>query len=78
MEEQTRTPAPKLPDELLDQLHKANEHFHESKKQLDHAIDGTEYRHQERVNDATNEIRNAEHEAEEVDKKIHEALKKPE
>jgi len=68
-------PANGVPDQLVDELHDANERLHHSKEHLEQAIDGCEYRHQERVNQATDQFRKAEHEVEEVTEKIKDSLR---
>jgi hypothetical protein len=58
-----------VPEELLGQLHDANDRFHKDKEQVEAAMDDTEYRHQERINQAEEELRRAEQEVEEVEKR---------
>jgi hypothetical protein len=67
----------RVPDELLDQLHAANQRLHESREQLEEALDGDEMRHQERVDAAADQLRRAQHDWEEVDRKIHDTLHLP-
>jgi predicted nucleic acid-binding Zn-ribbon protein len=76
------TPSPQLPphslpDDLLQQLDAANHRFSEAKKHLDQAMNSTEYRHQERINQKQLEFRTAERELEEITAKIDEALQRP-
>jgi hypothetical protein len=61
----------KVPDELVNQLHEANEHFHSAKEQLDQAMNDSEFDHQTRVQAGTDRVRDAEREVEEVTEKIH-------
>jgi predicted nucleic acid-binding Zn-ribbon protein len=83
MMEQPPLPAPPpnpeakpVPEELLGQLHEANDRFHKGREQVEAAMDGTEYRHQERINQAAEELRRAEREVEEVEQRIEEELGK--
>jgi hypothetical protein len=72
--------APTVPVELVDGLHQANEHFHEAKQKLEHEMDVPEYRYQERVSKATQEVRKAEAALEQAEEKLHqnlEASKRP-
>ena len=57
-------------DDLMDQLHKANDRFHRAREQLEAQMKGVEYRHQERVNSASKAVRVAEREVEEVSERI--------
>ncbi|MDB5293030.1 MAG: hypothetical protein JWL69_4271 [Phycisphaerales bacterium] len=61
----------KVPDELVNQLHDANERFHSAKEQLEEVMDDSEYDHQTRVQAGTDKLRDAEREVEEVTEKIH-------
>lgn len=65
---------PKLPNELLDQLHGANERLHSGRQRLEKALESTEDGHQERVHAVSAELRQAQREWDEVDRKIHEAM----
>ena len=66
--------ANQVPEELMRQLHHATEHFHECKQELERAMDGSEYRHQERVNAAEARLRDAERELEQIEEKIKKVL----
>lgn len=66
----SQTSHQRVPDELLQKLHEANQRLHESKEHLERQMAGTEYRHQERVDEAENRFRSAEREVEEVTKQI--------
>ena len=68
----------KVPDELLGQLHDANAQFHKSREGVEAAMDGSDPRHQERLNQAEEAIRRAEEEVEKVEKQIAEGLERPE
>jgi hypothetical protein len=67
----------RVPDEMLDRLHRATEHFHVSREQLETVLAGSEFRHQERVDAATAELRQAEREIEQVEAEIRSVLSKP-
>lgn len=62
--------AERIPDELMQRFHDANARFHELRQRLDAATAGVEYRHEERVGAALNEIRQAERDVEEVEEEI--------
>ncbi len=64
-----------VPEELLGKLREANDRFHNGREQVEAAMDGTEYRHQERINQAEEQLRQAEHEVEEVERQINDELK---
>jgi chromosome segregation ATPase len=49
-----------VPEELMEQLHRAAERFHECRQQLEQWMDSSEYRHQERIDAATEQLRQAE------------------
>ena len=66
-----------VPHELMDRLHHATEHFHACREQLEAAMRGSEFRHQERVDAATQAIRQAEHEVEQIEAEIQSVLSKP-
>ena len=63
-----------LPQELLDQLRRANEHFHQSREEWEKWLEASEFRHEERVEAARQELREAEREVEEVEERIRKAL----
>jgi polyhydroxyalkanoate synthesis regulator phasin len=63
-----------IPDDLLDKLRKATDHFHDSKGGLEEALDKPEYEHQQRVDAAGEELRKAERELEDVEKEIKDVL----
>jgi polyhydroxyalkanoate synthesis regulator phasin len=67
-------PARQVPDDLLEKLHKATDHFHDSKEGLENALDKPEYEHQHRVDTAGEELRKAEGELEDVEKQIKDVL----
>ena len=68
------SPSSKILEELVAQLHRASEHFHACKTQLERVMDGSDYRHEERVAAAREQLRQAEREVEEVERKISGAL----
>ena len=67
----------RVPDELLQKLHAATERFHEAKKSLDEAMANSEYQHQQTIDRATDDMRAAEREVEEISLQIHSSLKPP-
>lgn len=67
-------PATPVPDELMDRFHKANEHFHEARQNLEAQMRGIDHRHQQRVNAATDAVLAAEREVEEATDKIEQEL----
>jgi hypothetical protein len=71
-------PNPQVPPELIDQLHQANEHLHESKKEVERAMEDTDYRHAQRVEKAMDGFRESEKHVEEVEKQISDTLHKKE
>jgi hypothetical protein len=66
--------AHKIPDALMEQLDRAREQFHAGRMGLEKAMDGTEYRHQERISAAQTRLREAERAVEHVEAKIKELL----
>ncbi len=59
-----------VPRELLGELHEANKRLHEAKKRLEASMEGTDYQHVEHVAREMEELRKAESQEEEVDRKI--------
>lgn len=70
-------PASPISEELLQRLHQATDRFHECRRLLEEAMDGSEYRHQERVDAAEERLRQAEREVEEIDQQIKNQLSSP-
>jgi hypothetical protein len=68
-------PTAQVPEILLQELHRATEQFHQCKIDLEKAMEGSEYRHQERIDDAEACLREAEHAVEEVEERIKQALR---
>jgi hypothetical protein len=66
-----------VPNELLQKLHLATVRFHAAKKVVDAAMDSTEMGHEATIERATEELRAAEHEVEQISLQIHGALKPP-
>jgi chromosome segregation ATPase len=60
----------RVPDELMEQLHHATERFHACRQDLERSMSSSEYRHQERINAAEEQLRKAEREMEELDERI--------
>ena len=67
----TNTPAP-VPEELMDQLHKANDNFRDARKNLESELNGT--RQEGRVRAAADGLRAAEAQVEEVTEQIQKEL----
>jgi hypothetical protein len=63
-----------VPDELLQQLQKANERFHAAKESLERTSGDSEYDHGQHVEDRLTDVRKIEQEIEELSKKIQEIL----
>ncbi len=63
-----------IPEDLMLELHNAVEHFAKSQKMLEDAMQSTEFRHQDRIDTATQEVRTAETEIEKVNFKIDDFL----
>ncbi len=70
-------PSGRLPDELLDRLHGADQRLHESRAHLEAAFDEHAFRHEERIHSATDELRQPQREWEDVDQKVRNALHNP-
>jgi hypothetical protein len=69
--------SPRIPDELMDRLRGASARFHESREHLETAMSGSEFRHQERVIAAAEEVREAEREIERIEAEIQSVLSAP-
>jgi hypothetical protein len=54
----------------MQQLHEATKRFGTARRELERTMDGSEYRHQERVNVAEEQFREAERELERIDEAI--------
>ena len=67
-------PEPRVREELLGELHRANERLHASKQEWEKWTASSEYRHQERVDEAMNKVREAEREVERVEERIAEVM----
>ena len=61
---------PTIPDELMRHLHDATIHFRLAREELDRAMAGTEFRHQQRVDLAEERLRQVEREIEQIDRQI--------
>ncbi|MGD0770344.1 MAG: hypothetical protein ABSB42_19340 [Tepidisphaeraceae bacterium] len=66
-----------VPDDLLRQLHDANEQFRLAKEQLHHATDASDFEHQKGVEVRFVELRKAERDLEELTVKVQEILRRP-
>src|SRR5205823_3412449 len=67
-------PASQVPPELMQQLHDATERFHAAMQELERWMSASEYRHQERVAAAEEELRQAEHAIEQIEDRIKQVL----
>jgi len=67
-----------VPEELLKQLHAANESLRVAKERLEEAMDETElvFRHQQQVEERFGELRKSEKDLEEISGKINEILQR--
>ena len=63
-------PSSQVPKMLLDQLHRANQRLHEAKEELEQNMDGSNYRHEERVDVAMQSFREAERAVEDIERQI--------
>ena len=63
-----------LRDELMDELHRANERFHQSRLEWEHWLAAAEFRHDERVDAAREKLRDAEREVQAVEERIRWAM----
>ncbi|MGD0388840.1 MAG: hypothetical protein ABSC42_07795 [Tepidisphaeraceae bacterium] len=66
-----------VPDDLLRQLHDANERFRLAKEQLQKTTNDSDDRHVERVEERFAELRKAERDLEELTAKVQEILRRP-
>ena len=64
-----------VPDDLMQQLHAANEHFAEQRRVFDELTEASDFGHEEHIKAATENLRLAEREVEEAEKRIQEFLK---
>jgi predicted nucleotidyltransferase len=60
----------------MDRLHRAADRFHVSKEHLEAAMNGSEFRHQDRIDAASEELRQAEQELEQLEADIKSILAK--
>jgi uncharacterized protein Yka (UPF0111/DUF47 family) len=67
----------KVPDDLLRQLHDANERFRLAKDQLQETTNDSGDRHVKRVEDRFAELRKAERDLEDLTAKVQEILRRP-
>jgi hypothetical protein len=59
-----------LREELMEQLRKANEHFHQSREAWEQSLAAADFDHEERIEAARRELEQAEREVEEVEERI--------
>jgi len=69
--ESTKTPT-SVPEELMDQLHKANDTFCDARKNLESELNGT--RQDDRIRTAADSLRAAERDVEEITDQIQKKL----
>ena len=67
-------PNAQVPEELMQQLHHATDHFHDARAELERWMDASEYRHQQRIDAAGERLREAEREVEEIERRISDLL----
>ena len=67
----TKTPTT-VPEELMDQLHKANDTFRDARKSLESELNGT--RQQDRIKTAADALRAAERDVEQITEQIQQKL----
>ncbi len=62
-------------DELRQQLHEANDRYHHARREWEKWLDASEFRHEERVDSAREKLQKAEDAVEEMESRIHRALR---
>jgi hypothetical protein len=67
----------KVPDELLQKLHQANQQFHQAKQVLEATMGDDQMDHQKRFDLAEEQLRVAEREVEKITMEIQGSLKPP-
>lgn len=67
----------KIPEDLLQKLHAATERFHRAREAMEKSVGDAEYSHQQRIDQATEQMRVAEREVEEITMRIHGSLTPP-
>jgi hypothetical protein len=63
-----------VPEELIQRLHQATERFHAAREELERWMGASEYRHQERIGAAAEQLREAEREVESIEERISQLL----
>jgi hypothetical protein len=63
-----------IPDDLLQRLHDANHRFHQGKDLLERTMDGSEFRHQERVDAASRQLQQVQLDLEQITHQIQQFL----
>ena len=66
---------PRLPENVLQRLHGANDELHHARVEYEKALNNTEFRHQERVEQAAQRLRDAEQRLEEITAEIDRRLR---
>ena len=61
-------------DELRQQLHDANEHYHHARREWETWLDANEFRHEEHVDIAREKLQDAERAVEATEERIDQAL----
>jgi hypothetical protein len=69
-------PPASMLEDLVQQLHQANARFHDSKVEWEKWLLASEYRHEERVEAAREQLRAAEQEIEAIEERIKKALER--
>jgi acyl-CoA thioesterase len=67
----------KVPEELLQRLHQATQQFHQAKQVMEAAVANAEYQHQQKIDQAEEQLRVAEREVEKVTMEIQGSMKPP-
>ena len=66
---------PRLSENVLQQLHDANDQLHSARLECEKALNNTEFRHQERVEQAAQRLRDAQQRLEEITAEIDRRLR---
>jgi hypothetical protein len=66
---------PRLPENVLQQLHDANNELHHARVEYEKALNNTEFRHQERVEQAAHRLRDREQRLDEITAVIDQRLR---
>lgn len=66
--------APNVSEDLMKRMHDANARLHDARLGVERAMEGSDYRHQQRVNDAEDHLQKVQKDLEEIDRAIQAAL----